>query len=277
MAITLLFGFAAVNTGNNLLFLVVAALLAFMVATGYVGMLNIRAVVSELVSPDDLFVGTPGRFRLLLKNEKRYIPSFLIRLTTPYGETTVPYLPAGSCAEASVEFLFSRRGWNMPGQLIVSSAFPVNFFVRQWHFQHTDQVMVYPRLLAIAGLPLGATNELAGITGCTARGHDGELERINRYSGSEPLRSIHWKHSARNRELLVKQFSAPTLPPLLIDPTTLPGADLEQRFSHAAWLIKMRPSEQPVGLILGDRRIAPAIGRKQTAVLLSELALYGHD
>lgn len=240
-------------------------------------MLNIKAVVPELVAPDELFAGTSGRFKLLLKNEKHFMPSFLIRLATPYGETTVPYLPAGGCTETFVEFLFPCRGWNTLGQLTVSSVFPVNFFVRQWRFQQTAQVMVYPRLLAVADPPVDASNGHAGFVGHTARGHDGELEKINRYSGNEPLRSIHWKHSARNRELLVKQFSAPTLPPLLIDPKTLPGADLEQRLSHAAWLIKVRQPEQPVGLILGDRRIAPAIGRKHTAVLLSELALYGHD
>jgi hypothetical protein len=34
IALTLLTGFAAVNTGNNLLFLVVSALLAFMAVSG---------------------------------------------------------------------------------------------------------------------------------------------------------------------------------------------------------------------------------------------------
>ena len=46
--VTLLIGFAAVNTGNNLLFLVVSGLLAFMSVTGLAGMYNIKKLISRV-------------------------------------------------------------------------------------------------------------------------------------------------------------------------------------------------------------------------------------
>ena len=58
IAITLLLGFAAVNTGNNLLFLVVSGLLAFMSVTGLAGMTNLKGLTPELVPPVEIFAGS---------------------------------------------------------------------------------------------------------------------------------------------------------------------------------------------------------------------------
>jgi uncharacterized protein (DUF58 family) len=266
-----------VNTGNNLLFLVVSGLLAFMVITGYAGMVNIKALIPELLPPGELFAGSPARFRLLLKNEKRYIPSFLIRLTTPHGETLVPYLPAAASSETAVDLLFPKRGRTGVGRIRVSSSFPVNFFIRYWDFQLATRFIVYPRLIRTEHIPVADGPEYGGCGAHETSGLDGELERIRAYSGNEPLRAIHWKHSARSEELLVKQFSRQSAMPLIIRPDTLPGDTLEERLSRAAWLVRMRDQEQETGLILDGQLIQPASGHRHTAHLLTELALYGHD
>jgi uncharacterized protein (DUF58 family) len=86
---------------------------------------------------------------------------------------------------------------------------------------------------------------------------------------------IHWKLSARVDDLLVKEFGRQSAPPLVIDPQKLAGNTLEERISQAAWLVRRKVHERPVGLCLEGRIIPPASGRIHGALLLKELALYG--
>ena len=256
----------------------VAGLLAFMIATGYAGMVNIKGIIPDLVPPDELFSGSPARFRLLLYNKKNYIPSFLLKLESPGNkETLVPFIGGGKSLETTINLTFHKRGKNSIGQIRVSSPFPVNFFTRYWNFSLDTVCIVYPRLVPIALQDSTDGSERFGTIARRNRGNDGELEGIREYSGTEPLRSIHWKLSARTGELQVKEFGTQSAPPLMIRPDTLPGIDSEEKLSHAAWLVKQLVMGQPVGLELDGRTIQPESGRRQCTLLLTELALYGHD
>jgi len=272
-----LLGFSAVNTGNNLLFLVVSGLLAFMSVTGYAGMVNIQGLTPELLPPDEVFAGTPTHFRLRVNNSKRYLPSFLIRLERGGQAITLPLIGSGTSVEGSVALTFPDRGRVSIGRITLSSPFPVNFFTRYWKFDLDDSIIVFPRLLP--GLPAGegVEAERIGSNSRQSRGVDGELERIATYSGREPYRMIHWKLSARGDELLVKEFGHQATPPLIINPEELPGQNLEQRISRAAWLVRRWVQERPVGFRCGSRIIPAASGRRQGLKLLTELALYGQD
>ena len=275
---TLLLGFSAVNTGNNLLFLVVSGLLAFMSVTGLAGMLNLKGLTPELLPPAEIYAGSAAPFLLRVHNAKRRIPSFLIRLECAGGgNVTVPLVPRAGTASGSVRLIFPVRGRAAIGKIIVSSPFPVNFFNRYWTFSLDDTFVVFPRLLPGAA---GGDDHGAGRTGSnlrTGRGVDGELERIAGYSGSEPLRMIHWKLSARGDELLVKEFGRQSVRPLIIDLDSQPGGSLEDRISRAAWLVKHWCVLRPVGLRLGGHAIPAAAGRRHGEHLLTELALYDGD
>jgi uncharacterized protein (DUF58 family) len=278
IAITLLLGFAAVNTGNNLLFLVVSGLLAFMSVTGLAGMINLKRLVPELLAPSEIFAGSATPFRLRLHNEKQRLPSFLIRVECENGQgVTLPVVPHASVVESSVQMTFTRRGLARIGTIRISSPFPVNFFTRFWSFSLDEEFIVYPRLMQGVAAGNGKETRRIGTVNRQDRGQDGELERIAGYSGREPLRVIHWKLSARADDLLVKEFGRQSVPPLVIDPERLAGNTLEERISQAAWLVRRSVHERPVGLRLGGRTIPPASGRLHGAALLKELALYGLD
>jgi uncharacterized protein (DUF58 family) len=107
------------------------------------------------------------------------------------------------------------------------------------------------------------------------RGLDGELERIDPYTGVEPLRMIHWKLSARSADFLVKGFGRQSSTPLTIDIEALPGRGVEERLSRASWLVRRWVRERPVGLVLGDRIIPSGYGSQHGRALLAELAVYG--
>lgn len=247
-----------------------------MSVTGLAGMRNLAALRPQLLPPAEIFAGTAATFKVRLKNTKTFLPSFLILLKTPVGEqSTFPLIAAGKTAEAFLLLTFPERGWQGIGKITISSPFPVNFFIRSWSVAVTEQFLIFPALLKTAAG--SSEHHKAGSNGTVARerGLDGELERIAEYSGSEPLRMIHWKLSARGENLLVKDFGRQTATPLLINPDTISGITVEERISGAAWLVRRWAKERPVGLQLGDKIIPPAMGKHHALQLLGELAVYG--
>ncbi len=78
--VTLVIGIAALNTGNNLLYIVVAAMLAAILVSGAVSALVLRGLELEVRLPEHVFAGRPVVGRVLLRNPRRFLPSFSIRV-----------------------------------------------------------------------------------------------------------------------------------------------------------------------------------------------------
>jgi uncharacterized protein (DUF58 family) len=260
------------------LFLVVSGLLAFMSVTGLAGMYNIKKMIPDLHPPEEVYAGIPAPFRLSVRNSKRHLPSFLIRLECGSGQSLVfPVVIQKSASDDTVLFTFSRRGRVPLGRITVSSPYPVGFFTRYWSFEIDGTVTVFPRPIATDSDGSNEDSPAIGSGLRPERGMSGELERIYPYSGSEPLRMIHWKHSARSHDLLVKGFGRSVVAPLVIDLDALTGQGTEERLSRAAWLVQRWVRERPVGMRIGGRLLPAGIGKQHGLALLKELALYGSD
>lgn len=79
---TLVIGIAALNTGNNLLYIVVAAMLAAIVVSGYVSALVLRYLELDIHLPEHVFAARPVLGRIVLRNPRRTWPSFSIRVVS---------------------------------------------------------------------------------------------------------------------------------------------------------------------------------------------------
>ena len=78
--VTLVIGIAALNTGNNLLYIVVAAMLSAILVSGLVCALVLRSLELEVRLPEHVFAGRPVVGRIVLRNPRRFLPSFSIRV-----------------------------------------------------------------------------------------------------------------------------------------------------------------------------------------------------
>lgn len=78
--VTLVIGIAALNTGNNLLYIVVAAMLAAILVSGMVSALVLRSLELEVRLPEHVFAGRPVVGRIMLRNPRKFLPSFSIRV-----------------------------------------------------------------------------------------------------------------------------------------------------------------------------------------------------
>jgi len=85
--VTLVIGIAALNTGNNLLYIVVAAMLAAILVSGMVSALVLRGLQLEVRLPEHVFAERPVVGRIALRNRRRFLPSFSIRVVPARKET----------------------------------------------------------------------------------------------------------------------------------------------------------------------------------------------
>src|SRR5713226_4591449 len=80
VVITLLIGIAALNTGNNLLYIIVAAMLAAIVVSGFASALVLRNLELDVRLPEHVFAMRPVLGRILVGNPRRWLTSFSIRV-----------------------------------------------------------------------------------------------------------------------------------------------------------------------------------------------------
>ena len=275
---TLLLGVAAVNTGNNLLFLVVSAMLGFMAVSGLLGWMNIRGLSVSVRLPDEVYAGVQTLISVRVENRKRLLPSFLISTSVSGCATSFLLLDPGKPETGSLLFAFPGRGVHGIPAALISSSFPVNFFVRSIRVPVPGSFTVFPAPRP-ATLPLAAGKPDAGAAKSNpAPGYDGELAKISDYRGGESLKMIHWRLSAKHEDFKVKQMSSTAVDPVLLELDSIPGASLEERLSYCTFLVnRLVRGGRPVGLKLAQRVVAPAATRLHRLKLLGELAVYGQD
>jgi uncharacterized protein (DUF58 family) len=271
-------GFAAVNTGNNLLFLIVSALLGFMTVSGILGWLNIRGLHMRVELPEEIYAGVATLVTVRLENAKRLSHSFLLCAKLLGNSVTTYLLKSGAGETRSFVHTFPQRGRLTISSAEICSPFPINFFVRCRRARLNLEFPVFPAPLGCAGSTQPDKAPRYGDAPMFHKGNDGELSRIADYTGNEPMKLIHWRLSAKFEEFKVKEMSATSGEPVMIEIDALPGRDLEERLSHACFVInRLTAANRPVGLRLRERVIRPALSREHRLNLLTELAIYGKD
>ena len=78
--ITVVIGIAAINTGNNLLYVIVSALLAAIIVSGIASAVVLRSLQLDVLLPEHVFAARPMMARFLLRNTSSWMPSFSVRI-----------------------------------------------------------------------------------------------------------------------------------------------------------------------------------------------------
>lgn len=82
LGVAMVIGIAALNTTNNLLFIVLAAMLAAIVVSGFASAAVLRGLELDVVTPEFAFAGKPVTAIIRLYNPRRWIPAFSVRVLT---------------------------------------------------------------------------------------------------------------------------------------------------------------------------------------------------
>ena len=92
-------GVSAVNTGNNLIYLITAAFLSFLGVSGVFGKNNIAGVSVELGMFGETYANREFPLKVRVVNRQRFLPSFLIRVRIDATDIIFPYVGVGASEE----------------------------------------------------------------------------------------------------------------------------------------------------------------------------------
>ena len=232
-----LVGFAAFASANNLLFLLLAAMLATLLVSGFVSRLGIAALELDVQLPDHISARRKVPAKVILRNVKKLAPSFSIRLqgaeeSVFTTELYFPVVPGGASLETTVDIRFARRGLYAEECFLFSTRFPFGFAERRTRVTMKHDVLVYPALEPQPGFD-HLVAEIAGDAEELFRGRGHDFYRIRPYEPFESARHVDWRATAHTGALQVREFAREQeqLITLFLDLETPPG--LEEWFERA--------------------------------------------
>jgi len=285
-------GFAALNTGNNLLYLVFALMLAFLVLSGILSEASLRGIRVERIVPRELFAGVPNPVLLRIRNQQTRIAAFALsiedRLEPLAGRGAGANAAVGRCfvlrvgprsvVDRSYGFVPDRRGEMAFASLRVSTRFPFGLFVKSVELEAVQRVLVYPALAPVTR-PVdeqGSRQETDQRPGRSAVGD--ALSGVREFVRGDSTARVHWRRSVRSGRLVVGEREGHTAAEveilLLLGPEMTP-AQLEGRISRAAAeLVLHLDAGHRVGLRTRSVRLVPALGPGHRRELLCFLARF---
>ncbi len=216
IGLLLIIGIAAINTGNNLLYLVLAALLSLIISSGILSESTLRRLKVTRTLPARVFKGTPAQFKLRIENRKRFFPSFSFNMQETAadgiigGPTYVLRLSPMSETVKTNTFIFEKRGRYELKGMRVYTRFPFGLFVKGKVEPANETVLVYPMIKAFKPGAFPEVSTLLKDTGGNSarKGSGPELFSLRDYTTEDDSRFIHWKSAARQSRLLVKEFES---------------------------------------------------------------------
>lgn len=202
---------AAFASANNLLFLTLAAMLATLMVSGFISRLSLAGLEVEFLHPEHISARRKIAGRVVVRNEKIWIPSFSIRLagTESAGMGSVlyfPTIPPRTALEDIVECFFPKRGRYTENTFCFSTRYPFGFAERRIHVRVQQDVLVYPSVDAKPGFEQMLFS-LSGDIAAWFRGRGGDFYRIRPYENLESARHVDWKATAHTGELQVREFA----------------------------------------------------------------------
>jgi hypothetical protein len=204
--------FGALTAANNLLFLILACMLAALVVSGMFSRLNLADLELQFCVPEDIFAEQEVPVRLTLRNAKSWIPSFAIKLEIDLDldkEPPVvcfPMLAGGQTCSTLVSLTFPQRGRYHQEAFWLRSGFPLGFLHRSARLEMPREIIVYPPVAPRQDLE-DTLPQLANAWERYRAGLGQELYRIRPYLAGDSSRIVHWKASAHTGELKVREFS----------------------------------------------------------------------
>ncbi len=287
IALTIFLGVAGVNTANNLIYLIVSALLGFMVVSGFFGKRNLSKIDIDAEIPQEIFANKEFPLKISLKNLKGFLPIFLMRVMIMQDgqklyESLFPFVDKKSYSSGYMDISFKKRGRHIIKEVYICSVFPFNFFVRCRRLGASFDFIVFPEPRKSALLNILEKERLSkGAIQIDKIGYESEVLSMRKYIMGDPFKYINWKATAKTGALKTKELSSLAYQPIVIDFEKIDIKNIEEKISSITYMIlQLLRKNIPVGIKIGGRFYKPDISNSHKISMLSELALYGiekHD
>jgi uncharacterized protein (DUF58 family) len=207
----------AMTSGNNLLYLVLAMLLATMFVSWLASRLCLGGLTVSVRFPDHNFVDDAVPFDVTVINRRRLFPAFSVAMAMsehsspkPARELAelayFPIIPASSQARMRVERSFAKRGVYPMRGFVIGTKFPFGFIEQRRFIEAPREIAIYPQPQPLDDffqhVPLSK-----GRVESRLKGNGSDLYAIRQYLSSDHHHHINWKATAKTARLMVREFT----------------------------------------------------------------------
>ena len=208
--VTLGLGLAAVNTGNNLMYLVFAFMLSLIVMSGILSEHVLRGLVPSRILPASCRVGETAIVQVELDNRSERYSSYAVKVVDRGEGDPLPHgcfflkLAPGERQASSYRRRPVRRGRLLLESVVLRTRFPFGLFEKGRPVRLRESLWVYPRTQPCVVPPHGSA--LAGQYPRKRVGQGNETAGLRDYRDGDELRSVHWRRSAALGRTIVREF-----------------------------------------------------------------------
>ncbi len=270
---------AAIATGNNLLFLLLGAMLGLIVVSGALSEVVIRDLRVSRRIPRGGTAGHPVGVLYQVENRKRRLPSFAVVVRERKGKASafIPVIHARQRAAARLEETFSRRGVYPLYAVTLSTSFPFGLFEKERDLELPGELLIWPRTSRPVreARTAGERIRRRGRALAGSAGGRGEFRGLREYRPGDDPRDVHWRSTARLGEPVVREYERDLSRDLwlCLDLRTGDEDAAEDAVELAAALAARAVlRDEPVALETGEARVRVGSGPEQLHRILDVLA-----
>lgn len=211
---TLAVGVAAINTGNNLFYLLLAMMLSIVLMSGMMAEYSLRRLSVHRHLPDLVMVGEPIAATVVVENRPSGLPSFSLQLWDVMGEqeidrgVTIRELMPGTRRLLSYPLIATKRGQLRFEGVRIGTSFPFGLFLKKAYYPLSGSVLVAPEIHPIEGVLLQSVSTIGQDGSLHRRGQGHDLYNLRQYQTGDDSRAIHWLSTARTSKLMVRETEA---------------------------------------------------------------------
>ncbi|HEX7155340.1 MAG TPA: DUF58 domain-containing protein [Thermoanaerobaculia bacterium] len=204
---TIIIGFAALNTGNNALYIGLTFMLGCLLLSGIASKGGLKHLVVEIKAHDEAWAGRTSRATVRIRNKSRIwnVRDIVIVADELEEPVFVPVVRTQTEVELDIPLLFLRRGRVELRKLDFYTRYPFGFFLKKRRIKVASEVIVFPRLLEEDT----ARERFRPVTGdmdaANRPGPGSEIHSFREYVPGDSMRQVYWKKSAYLGRWIMKQ------------------------------------------------------------------------
>ena len=169
-----------------------------------------RRIAADVETPQVLHVGEPERVMVRIECSDPATIEFTVDAEGPIAplEAHSARVAADDAVEGEVEIRPYRRGRVRLARLWLRSTGPLGFAARTLRRPLDAECPIVPNIASVKrqALAFAASDAPLGIKPQVEKGTGSEFEALRDYATGLDTRTIDWKHSARHRKLVCKEF-----------------------------------------------------------------------
>lgn len=237
IGITFGVGFAAINTGNNPLYLLLGMLLALIVVSSVMSELSLRDLTVVRKLPPRAQVGRPHVVEIEVHNHKRRTPSYAIEIEDLRAGQPADKrcfflkISPGSAQVAAYRRTPARRGRDQHIGFRIATRFPFGLFEKSREYPNPGEIVIYPAVDPVSLPPQHLAGRVPG-NSTLNHGHDQEILTVRPMREGDDVRDIYWRKSVL--QVVVRQRASETQRDVVLTvDNSAPPVDDRERWSQS--------------------------------------------